>query len=172
MSDPAATQASLSSSQPAFLADAMLERLARWLRVLGYDVESANLAGSETETLLTRAASQGRIILTRNHRFAAPGPAGDAVLVEPSAPLEQLSQLIARLGLSEPWRLFTRCLICNGALGPAQDRAPIGVTQPPEGAVVRQCSRCGRQYWEGVHARRMRSALRRSLGPGFVEILD
>jgi len=148
---------------PRFLADTMLERLARWLRVLGYDVRSAGPAG--VTALLPLAAAEQRIILTRNRELAAPGPAGTTVLIEPTAPLAQLREVLAQFRLHPPWRLFTRCLICNTALSPPLEPE----TQPmsparPVARPRRQCPECGRVYWEGQHTQRMRAALRQALG--------
>ena len=53
---------------PRFLADAMLERLARWLRVLGFDAECA--AGPDA-AIMSRAAGEARHLLTRDRRLAA-----------------------------------------------------------------------------------------------------
>ena len=149
----------------------MLERLARWLRVLGYDVTSSSLAGPEAGTVLARAAAQGRILLTRNRHLAEPGLGGDILLIQPSAPLAQLSQVIDQLELRGPWTLFTRCLVCNATLSAGAFAPREGSGSPPTGTVSRQCPQCERQYWEGVHTRRMRAALRRGLGQRFVEIV-
>jgi uncharacterized protein with PIN domain len=157
--------------QPSFLADAMLERLARWLRVLGYDVTSARLAGPMAEPIVADAASRGRILLTRNRQLAEPGLGGDVLFIQPSAPLAQLSQVIVELELRGPWTLFTRCLLCNDILGPPASTFPRTPESPPSGTTARQCPHCGRHYWEGVHTRRMRAALRRGLGPCFAEIV-
>jgi uncharacterized protein with PIN domain len=141
----------------------MLERLARWLRVLGYDVASAHLSGPEAATYLSQAATQGRVILSRNPKLAIPGLEGDALFVESRSPLAQLGEVITRLQLRGPWRLFTRCLLCNTPLGPA----PVSADTP---AGAQHCPSCGRRYWEGVHTRRMRAALRRGLGSAFAEV--
>ena len=148
---------------PRFLADAMLERLARWLRVLGYDVLSAGPGGAEA--LLARDAASNRILLTRNRAIAAPGPAGGSLLIQHQAPLDQLVEVVGRLDLQPPWRLFTRCLICNTGLLPVvrPDGLPPGT---PGERLDHRCPGCDRVYWEGVHTRRMRAALQRALGQG------
>jgi uncharacterized protein len=173
MSDSAPRRPALSphGPRPSFLADAMLERLARWLRVLGYDVASATIAGPKAETLLAQAASQGRILLTRSRRLAEPGVGGDILFIQPSAPLAQLGQVIAQLELRGPWTLFTRCLVCNALLSPPAAALPDASGSIPSGTVSRECPRCGRHYWEGVHTRRMRAALKRGLGPRFAEVV-
>ena len=157
--------------QPPFLADAMLERLARWLRVLGYDVASSRLAGPEAGAVLAQAAAQGRILLTRNRQLAEPGLGGDSLLIQPSTPLAQLTQVIGQFQLRGPWTLFTRCLLCNATLNPPASALTDAPGSPPSGTVTRQCPHCGRHYWEGVHTRRMRAALKRGLGPRFAEVV-
>jgi len=148
---------------PQFLADAMLERLARWLRVLGYDVRSTGPAGAQAA--LERGAASGRILLTRNRALAVPGAPGGSLLVQHQAPLDQLVEVLTQLDLRPPWVLFTRCLLCSTPLlpGAPADRPRV---EPGEGVVTHRCPSCGRLYWEGVHTRRMRAALSRALGPG------
>lgn len=149
-----------------FLADAMLERLARWLRVLGFDVASAGtLVDGE---LLRRAAAEDRVLLTRDRGLLGPERASD-YLIESSDPLEQLREVVARFELPLPPELFTRCLLCNTVLQPLgralddDDELPLDVRE--RGEALRQCTTCGRVYWEGAHTRRMRAALARAL-PG------
>jgi len=150
----------------------MLERLARWLRVLGYDVVFANLSDPDGARHLREAASQGRIILSRNAHLATRRLEGDALFVESLTPLAQLSEVIERLQLRGPWKLFSRCMVCNTPLVGTSDAggtsSPRGETTP--GVPTRRCPACDRLYWEGVHTRRMRAALRRSLGPAFIEV--
>ena len=136
---------------PRFLADVMLERLARWLRVLGADVESAAGAAADRD-LVRRAGAEDRVLLTRDRRLAAEH-AGRIVVVRSAAPLEQLAEVVARCDVAIG-ELFTRCLLCNVPLEPAPD---------VDGMPARRCPRCGRVYWEGSHTRRMRSALARAL---------
>lgn len=143
-----------------FLADAMLERLARWLRVLGYDVESAGAVGDED--LARRAAAEGRTLLTRDRALRAPEREMDVLLVESDDPLAQLRQVMTRCELAPPAELFTRCLLCNTALEPVthevdDDQLPADVRARVD--VLRGCPTCGRVYWEGAHTRRMRAAL-------------
>lgn len=149
-----------------FVADAMLERLARWLRVLGFDVMSAGtLADGE---LARRAAAEGRTLLTRDRGLLPPAQGGAHLLVERDEPLEQLQEVVARLGLPLPRQLFTRCLICNTVLQPL-GRPLDDAELPPDVRerieALRRCVTCGRVYWEGAHTRRMRAALARAL-PG------
>jgi uncharacterized protein with PIN domain len=153
---------------PRFLTDAMLGRLARWLRVLGYD--TAYDPTATDPALVSRAAAEGRVLLTRDRRLLRELRPGRALEVRSDAPLEQLRQVIAALTLSAPAELFTRCLICNDVLSPVPEAEREAVV--PEASrrlpgPVRRCPRCGRVYWPGSHARRMRAALDRALPDWF-----
>jgi len=134
---------------PRFLADAMLERLARWLRVLGFDAECAS--GPDGE-IIARAAADARHLLTRDRRLAADSQHLAPILIRSKEPLEQLREVLTHLDLALPHDLFKRCLLCNVALG------------DDEGTDRRHCPNCGRVYWEGLHTQRMRAALSRTFG--------
>jgi uncharacterized protein with PIN domain len=80
--------------------------------------------------------------------------------------------VLTQFRLQPPWRLFTRCLICNTVLVPAPDLPPQARPTLPAWSGTpsrRHCPQCGRVYWEGQHTERMRAALCRALGAGPVE---
>src|SRR5690606_36570298 len=94
---------------PRFLADAMLARLARWLRVLGFDTAfEPELLDRE---LVALAVAEGRILLTRDRQLVEHLRPPRALLVGADAPLAQLREVIASCGLAPPGRLFSRCLV-------------------------------------------------------------
>lgn len=136
-----------------FLADAMLERLARWLRVLDVDVATLPATTPDAE-VARRAADEGRVLLTRDRGLAAAHP--DSALVRSGEPLEQLREVLERFDVPEPPALFLRCLLCNVPLAPDPARHD---TADGTCAGARRCPQCGRLYWEGSHTRRMRAAL-------------
>jgi len=148
---------------PRFLADAMLERLARWLRVLGADVVSAT--GEPDAALVARAAAEERVLLTRDRRLPREHDVRACLVLDAVAPLAQLREVVDRCGLVPGNELFTRCLLCNTPLDrmDADERVPADVRA--RGEPVRRCATCGRVYWEGVHTRRMRAAVARALAP-------
>jgi uncharacterized protein with PIN domain len=155
------------TTAPRFAVDAMLGRLARWLRVLGYDA-CYDLAIAD-DVLVRMAADEDRILLTRDRHLLRELRPPRAVEVRQDDPLLQLRELVTALGLSPPSELFTRCLLCNAPLrilpwDEALPLVPAGVRELP--GFVRQCPSCGRLYWDGSHVRRMRAALERTL-PGW-----
>lgn len=152
-----------------FAADAMLGRLARWLRVLGFDTTyDAALPDPE---LVRRAAAEDRVLLTRDRHLLRELRPTAALEIRKDAPLEQLCDVVGALALPAPAELFTRCLICNAELSmPLPEAEALGLLpadfrETP--GVVRRCPVCGKLYWHGSHVRRMRSALDRAL-PGWL----
>jgi uncharacterized protein with PIN domain len=130
-----------------FIADAMLGRLARWLRLMGLDtLYYADIRDSE---LLMLAKGQERIILTRDTGILKRGIEG-CVLIESEDPFEQLEQVFRQLRPGTPREM--RCANCNGALEavPKEDVAD----SVPEYVYLNhsrflRCTGCGNIYWEG-----------------------
>jgi uncharacterized protein with PIN domain len=149
---------------PRFAADAMLGRLARWLRALGYDTSyDESLADP---VLVREANAQQRVLLTRDRHLLRELRPDRALEIRQDDPLQQLHAVATSLALQPPGELFTRCLLCNALLevldrAQAQPLLPAGVRDVP--GPVRRCPQCGRLYWEGSHVRRMRAALQRVL---------
>ncbi len=141
------------------VADAMLGRLAKWLRVLGYDTLYWR---GDDEGLLRLALAENRLLLTRDTRLPSRLPPGHSLFIESDHYDEQLRQTIQRLGL--PPRRGRRCLRCNLLLEPAEKAGLRG--QVPEFVWHRhdrfaRCPGCRRIYWEGTHYARMVETLER-----------
>jgi hypothetical protein len=150
--------------EPRFCADAMLGRLARWLRVLGYDTTFE--AHVEDAALVELALREGRIVLTRDRELPRRWRVPSCLVRRSDAPLEQLREVVERSGLDPRRPLFRRCTRCN-ALTRAAERAevegrvPVRVWRREERFTV--CPGCGRVYWAGSHTRRMRRTLARAM---------
>jgi uncharacterized protein with PIN domain len=134
---------------PRLLVDAMLGRLARWLRLLGYD--AAYWRDGSDEELMVAARAEGRQIVTRDHALA--GRRGiHALLVAAESLDEQIAEVQAALGGHlEP---FTRCPECNGALADLPHAAARDLVPPyvwHTQSQFRRCPDCGRVYWKGTH---------------------
>jgi hypothetical protein len=147
---------------PRFVADSMLGRLARWLRAFGFDVEYHS-SGDDHE-MIARARQRAAIVLTRDTRM--PRPSDVRVLfIRCDRVEDQLAQVAAEapLDLSNA-RPLTRCTVCNGPLVPAT-RDDVWDKVPPFVYLTQEryarCPCCGRVYWEGTHAPRIRRQLQR-----------
>jgi uncharacterized protein with PIN domain len=144
----------------------MLGRLARWLRILGYDTRYE--AHVEDAALVRVALQEERVILTRDRALPEEFRVPALVLVETERPTDQLRELITRFALDTERGLFTRCSVCNASLEPAS-REQIARRVPPrilrEHDDFKRCPGCERVYWKGSHAERIRAAIRRALGP-------
>jgi len=149
-----------------FLADAMLGRLAAWLRILGFD---AALAYAMTDQdVVRRAFREGRVILTRDRRLSEDWRIAGLYLVRDAQPTTQLQHVVQQFDLAQHVRLFTRCSRCNALLEP-KSRAEVESLVPPRAraqhASYAQCPGCRRVYWHGAHTRRMVATLREALHP-------
>ena len=154
---------STNSSQPQpkkLLADGMLGRLVRWLRILGYDTGFDS--GADDWALLRRARAEERLLLTCDRQLAARRGVS-ALLIEGKELAAQVRQVVAAVGPSLEGA-FTRCPVCNGRLTPlsreeARGRVPPHVHCTQE--EFRLCAECVRVYWRGTHWERMREVLGR-----------
>jgi uncharacterized protein with PIN domain len=140
------------------LADGMLGKLARWLRLMGYDTAYDNAAGDPE--LARRARSEGRVLLTRDRELA--GRRGlHTLLIRSDTLKEQLQEVREALG-PPPCPALSRCTVCNEALesvSPQEiaDLVPAYVLRTQ--TVFRRCPGCGRVYWPGSHVEAMHEYL-------------
>ncbi len=155
----------LPAEEPRFMVDAMLGRLARWLRVLGYD--TAYESDIDDEHLVRRAIEEDRVILTRDRALPEEWRVPRILVLETESPLEQLREVAQRMRLAWRDRLFRRCSVCNTPLAPVA-RDEISGRLPPRVLAEQRrfvaCRSCGRVYWEGSHTARMRRVLEATLG--------
>jgi len=144
----------------------MLGRLARWLRVLGCDVEY--FPSIEDAELVALAARTGRLILTRDTLLVRrKGARANHFFVEGDHFRDQLRRVVEHFSINPAGRFLTRCLECNSLLAEigkdsTADRVPpyVFATQ----TVFRSCPFCGRLYWQGTHRERMMREVEEILG--------
>jgi uncharacterized protein with PIN domain len=144
-----------------FVLDGHLGRLARYLRMTGFDVAYApDLADA---VLAGLAARERRILLTRDQELLKRRAVTHGYFVRAVEPRRQLVEVLRRFDLARLIAPFTRCVACNGLLVPAtpeQARA-APVRRRDSGAAVWICPACGRLYWHGSHVEAMSRLLRR-----------
>lgn len=146
--------------QKRFIADAMLGRLARWLRFLGYD--TLYYPDIPDCSLIRIALEEDRCVLTRDTRLVRIKALKDYLLLRSNSTFQQLLELCGVLHL-DLGDLPGRCVACNGVLTDVTDKSEVR-NQVPEYVFINHdklfmCVTCGRVYWEGSHARRFREMI-------------
>jgi len=145
------------SSEPRFIADAMLGKLARWLRILGCDVEYFPFIWDDE--LLARAGRTGRMILTRDTLLVRRREArANHFFVKGDHFRDQFRQVVEHFAIKPSGNFLTRCLECNALLAEigknaVRDKVPqyVYATQSD----FRVCPACDRLYWKGTHRDKM-----------------
>jgi hypothetical protein len=140
-----------------FAVDIMLGKLAKWLRVLGFEARSLLLSRPFIDSLL----SEGVIPVTRQVKFR---DIEGVLFVQSDHHLEQLRELISSLGITtRELRPFSRCSICNTELIGISAEAAFGAVPDyvlETYSYFRKCPKCARVYWSGSHRQRMLDKLR------------
>jgi len=151
-----------------FVADRMIGRLARMLRLLGYD--TLYQPELDPSGLIELAAREGRIILTRGDtRLRFPG-ATNVFSLHSEYPTEQLREVVADFSLDPKSGLWTRCTVCNGVISPAAKEEIKELVKPRVYELYSEfyrCAGCGRVYWHGSHVERILKNLSLVLGREF-----
>jgi uncharacterized protein with PIN domain len=145
---------------PRFIVDHNVGKLARWLRLMGYDARF--FQGEDDSELVAIALNESRVILTRDtsimkRRLVTKGKL-KALLIGSDQPHQQIRQVIYSLHLDYRFNPFSLCLECNQPLV-ERKKAEVKELVPPyvfkTQEKFRQCPACGRIYWRGTHWRAM-----------------
>ena len=143
-----------------FIADVMLGRLAKWLRILGYDtLYDSNFTDDE---LFFKAHQEKRILLTRDSDLAKRMNPKYCFFIDEQAVREQVKQVIAQFDLNTEQYLFTRCTLCNEpihliAKELVESRVPQFVYNSVDEFYY--CEHCDKIYWAGSHIKQVRDLL-------------
>ena len=155
----------LSFFDSVFICDIMLGKLARWLRILGYDTLYVQ---EDDNNILAIAEREKRVLLTRDKELAKRDDKG--FLVRGFSIDEQLMELMkAKLISVDMSKMLTRCTLCNSVLKPmnkdsVKDKIPEKSFENSER--FWHCEGCGKYYWIGKHWDDIRGRLEKiSLDP-------
>jgi hypothetical protein len=155
--EPPPPGAANEAGAPRFVVDAMLGRLARRLRLLGFD--AVGDAHIRAEEIARRAWRESRIVLTRSASLAQRWRLPRVLVLRASDVASQLEELSRELAIERHKHPFTRCSRCNEPLEDAP-RETLSERVPPrvqrEQSRFARCPRCERIYWAGSHVARMR----------------
>lgn len=140
----------------AFVVDVNLGRLARYLRMCGFDASYRN--DYRDRDVAGISAREQRIVLTRDRRLLHHKSITHGYWVRATDPREQLSEVIHRFDLAARIRPFRRCLDCNGPVSPVDKHSIIHQLEPLTRKYYEefyQCRDCGKVYWRGSHYEHM-----------------
>jgi len=139
----------------------MLGKLARWLRLMGFDTFYANDA--DDDFLKSLAVKENRLVLTRDAPLHQRIPKGKSLLVRHDRLVPQLKEVCRHFALDR-FHLPPRCSHCNGELQPVL-KEQIKNCLPPFVARTQsdfsQCRDCGKIFWPGTHLARINLFLMR-----------
>lgn len=145
---------------PRFILDSNLGRLARYLRLIGFDCLYRNdYADAEVAEIASR---QRRTVLTRDRLLLRRKIITHGYFVRSVLPKVQVREVMKRFDLYRSVAPFSRCIRCNGELS-AVSKEQIAARLEPltqkHYHAFKVCGGCGQIYWEGSHQYRARQLL-------------
>ena len=144
-----------------FIADVMLGRLAKWLRILGYD--TAYIRNIRDTELIRLSLAECRMVLTRDTRLIKKKGVKNYLFITDDHFVAQLKQVVSELHIPYSKNTFSRCIICNEHLLSFSKDAACNIV--PEYVcktedIFGRCPECHRIYWKGTHYKEMERVLR------------
>lgn len=159
--------------EPRFVLDVHLRKLARRLRLLGFDVDFG--PDRDDAALADIAEAEERILLSRDRQLMMRRKVARGFYIRNTDPEKQVAEVLDRLDLRGRCRPFTRCIECNDTIESLDTDAPGGAEAAGIPPGVRawcreyyRCRGCGRIYWKGSHYGKLVKTVEKFLpGPRF-----
>ena len=139
-----------------FIADNNVGKLARWLRLMGYD--TILLRQKDDAQMIKMALGENRVVLTKDAQFMKRRLVTNGTLktvhIEQDDPRLQVQGVVKTLCLDYHFKPFSLCLECNRtliALGKDEVRDLVPARVFETQTQYTQCPTCHRIYWPGTH---------------------
>ncbi|MFW6140212.1 MAG: Mut7-C RNAse domain-containing protein [Acidobacteriota bacterium] len=135
-----------------FVVDCMLGKLAKWLRILGFD--TLFFSKAEDDELIDMAQRENRILLTRDTGIVEKAKKINVIFIKSEHWKSQVKQVLDELNLREQVKPYSRCIECNVPLKSISRKqaknlvAPFVFERSPSFSL---CPQCGRVFWPGTH---------------------
>ncbi len=145
-----------------FVVDAHLGKLAKYLRMLGFDtLYWPDIKDSE---IISAAVKEKRIILTRDKPLLRSKKISHGYFVRSIEKHEQLREVVNKFDLKSQFKSFTRCMTCNTCLvridkETIRDKVEKDIYRIFEAFFY--CKSCDKLYWKGSHFKRMENYIRK-----------
>ena len=139
-----------------FIADNNVGKLARWLRLIGYD--TLLFKPKDDARMIKTALSDDRVVLTKDtqlmeRRLVTNGEL-KAILIRHDDPKTQIQEVVKALNLNYHFKPFSLCLECNQTLVP-RGKEEVQSLVPPHVFETQtqytECPACHRIYWQATH---------------------
>ena len=139
-----------------FVADNNVGKLARWLRLIGYD--TLLFQKKDDNQMIETALNEDRMILTKDSQFIRRRLVTSgrlrAIHIEQDDPRIQVREVVQALNLNYHFKPFSLCLECNQELM-AREKEEVGKRVPTHVFKTQtqymECPTCHRIYWRGTH---------------------
>ena len=141
-----------------FILDVHLGKLARYLRMFGFD--TLYETDYKDSRIVKIAQAQNRIILTRDVSILKIKSVTHGYWIRSQHPVEQLTEVIRRFDLNSNIKPFSRCTVCNGIVEKVEKESVINKLQPKTKLYYEdfyQCKSCKKVYWKGSHYDKMKN---------------
>ena len=145
-----------------FVLDVHLGKLARYLRMIGFDTKYKN--DYNDDEIVDISLKEKRTILTRDRGILKRCEVSHGYWIRNQNPELQLKEVTERFNLKNQIREFVRCLECNTGLVKVDkekiiDRLPMKVKQRQNDFWY--CKNCDKIYWQGTHFEKMKKIINR-----------
>jgi len=149
-----------------FVADGMLGKLTRWLRMLGQDVEYSSQMGDDE--LLETSNKKRRVLLTRDLELYKRAAARniETFYVEGGIEAEKVAEIAGRFKIPLKINMEkSRCPACNSRIKPIPKKDVAEKVEKNTFAFYNDfwtCPKCSKIYWQGAHWRNIQATLERA----------
>jgi uncharacterized protein len=145
----------------AFICDVHLGKLAKYMRMLGLNVDYQN--NYTASKMVYMSVKQNKIILTKGQELLKNKLITRGYCVKETTPKLQLQEVVSYFDLHGLFFPMSRCLRCNQIVEQAtkdsvRDRVPASILEMHDKFTT--CDGCGLVYWEGSHYRSMMAWIR------------
>jgi uncharacterized protein with PIN domain/sulfur carrier protein ThiS len=151
-------------TDPRFLVDVNLGKLARYLRMAGFDTVYHTHA--KDDDLVEQMLEEDRALLSRDRKLLMRKVVTCGYMPRSDQAAIQLEEVFRRFDLFDDVDPYTRCPNCNGMLQSVPKEQVLDQLEPLTKRhfdTFSQCPDCGQVYWAGSHRRRLNPRVKKLL---------